>query len=528
VRRAKTEKEIVEEGRRLFERYKARELQRQKQQGLGRPIISMEHQGFRYVAVGNRLWWGKWKTFYDFLGTYIKKTLDEDWGNAELAKPLANRHPVLQWYDRVCWLQKEHATTPGEVFSMPMTGAASAYNRLAYNLYLIAHNAKDVQTLLIQRLKNKDNFQGAFFETQVAAWLIKANFELEYEDESDTSRKHCEFTATFKQTGDKYSVEAKSRTLLPGGAAPRNIPVARQLRQALEKVANHKRVVFIELHKPLPTRDEADRIVDRAERLLTRAEELKIEGQPAPPAYVCLANLSDQHGLNSSEIGTMVSFRGFKISDFMGVEFPTIRDALRAREKHWPMFQLLKSIEAHREIPTTFGGELPSEVFASGQPARIQIGGVYLVAGPDGNDVPARITTATVFNGKAMCGFHDEASGKAWIGTFNMTPEELADCQEHPDTYFGVHQEQGRRVETAVELFDFFFEAHKNNTREKLLELLANAPDLESLKGQSQKELAEIFCERQVYGAINQGFAVKQPREPFYRNTQGKRSGPTT
>jgi len=70
---------------------------------------------------------------------------------------------------------------------MPMTGAASAYNRLAYNLYLIAHNGKDIQTTLIARLKNKGNFQGAFFETQVAAWLINAGFELEFEDESFSS-----------------------------------------------------------------------------------------------------------------------------------------------------------------------------------------------------------------------------------------------------------------------------------------------------------------------------------------------------
>lgn len=65
VRQAKFEKAIFEEGRRLIERHKAKELQRQKQQGLGRPIISIEHKGFRFVAVGNRLYYGKWKTFFD-------------------------------------------------------------------------------------------------------------------------------------------------------------------------------------------------------------------------------------------------------------------------------------------------------------------------------------------------------------------------------------------------------------------------------------------------------------------------------
>jgi len=175
---ANLEQRIIAEGKRQFERHKARELQRQKQQGLGRPIISIEHKGYRFVAVGNRLHYGKWKTFPDFLHNYIKATVGSDWGNGEIAKPLAERHPIMQWYDKVRHLQMAHVGNPGELFSTPVTGAVSAYNRLAYNLYLIAHNGKDIQTRLLARLRNKGNFQGAYYETQVAAWLTRAGFEL--------------------------------------------------------------------------------------------------------------------------------------------------------------------------------------------------------------------------------------------------------------------------------------------------------------------------------------------------------------
>jgi len=34
----------------------------------------------------------------DFLSDYVKQTLGGDWGNAEIAKPLSERHPVMQWY----------------------------------------------------------------------------------------------------------------------------------------------------------------------------------------------------------------------------------------------------------------------------------------------------------------------------------------------------------------------------------------------------------------------------------------------
>src|SRR5439155_10473860 len=150
-----------------------------------------------FVAVGNRLHYGKWKSFADFLGNYIASTLGSEWGNTEIAKPPQERHPLVQWYDKICHLQAAYVKEPGTLFTTPVTGAVSAYNRLAYNLYLIAHNGKDIQTRLIARLKNRANFQGAFFETQVAAWLIKAGFELEFEDESDRTLKHCEFTATY-------------------------------------------------------------------------------------------------------------------------------------------------------------------------------------------------------------------------------------------------------------------------------------------------------------------------------------------
>src|ERR1051326_7928495 len=104
-----TEQKILEHGRRIFEAHKAQELQRQKQQGLGRPIISTEFNGYRFIAVGNKMWWGRWKTFTDFLSDYIKKTLGETWGNGELKKPVRDRHPILQWYDRLAHLQQANA-----------------------------------------------------------------------------------------------------------------------------------------------------------------------------------------------------------------------------------------------------------------------------------------------------------------------------------------------------------------------------------------------------------------------------------
>lgn len=510
IERDRLEKRILEQGKYLLERQKAKEFQRKNQQGLGRPIISIEHQGYRFVAVGNRLHYGKWKTFLDFLTNYIKVTLDEEWGNLEIAKPIEERHPIMQWYDKLCHLQAKHFSKPGQIYSAPMTGAVSAYYRLAYNLYLIAHNGKDIQTLLINRLKNKDNFQGAFFETQVAAWLILAGFELEFEDETDRASKHCEFTATYVPSGEKFSVEAKSREIETNKSS--RAKVGRKLYEALEKEAKSKRLIFINLNKPLHTMESGELAMDRAERIIRHSEGITINGNPAPEAYVCVTNMSDQYVPDTSSFTTAVSFRGFKIHDFMGDDFPSLREAARARERHWPMFQLFKSIEEHRYIPQTFGGEMPSEVFASNPQPRLQVGQFYTVPGPDEKEINAKLIQAVVMDKKAHCIMHDPKSDKSWIGTFEMTTEELEDYAKYPDAYFGVHNQQSRKSETAMELFDFFVDGFRDTSKKRLIELLLNYPDQEGLQGMSQIELVELLAERYTMNTIANGFAVKQSR----------------
>jgi hypothetical protein len=202
----------------------------------------------------------------------------------------------------------------------------------------------------------------------------------------------------------------------------------------------------------------------------------------------------------------------------MGDEFPSLREAARGRERHWPMFQLFKSMEEHREIPQTFGGELPSEVFVPNSLPRLQVGQFYAVPGPDGVEVNAKLMQATVGNDKAHCILHDPATNKSWIGTFDMTPDELADYAKHPDTYFGVYQRQTRKVETAMEMFDFFVDGYRGTSKERLIELLPNYADQESLRAMSQKELVELLAERYTMNTIANGFAVKPLRN--------KRRGP--
>src|SRR5262249_40907366 len=126
----------------LTARAEAARIQRERQQGFGKPIIAATFKGRRLVAVKNRLLHSSgWQTFEDFLFDYSKAALGTAWGNAELAKPPAERHPVLIWYQKACAHLNAYVKQPGKVHSAPETGAAAAYLHLAYDLYALDHNA---------------------------------------------------------------------------------------------------------------------------------------------------------------------------------------------------------------------------------------------------------------------------------------------------------------------------------------------------------------------------------------------------
>ncbi len=219
-------------------KHNASESRRKSQQGLGREIIATKMNGLQVVAVKNTVYYGKWTTFYEFLEYYVRNQLGEEWGNAELIKPFEERHPVLKWYEAKTKYQNQVVKEPGKIHTALMTGATAAYYGLAYNLYLLAHNAtgdadEKLRAKLLHRLRLPDQFHGAYYETLVAALCITSGLKLELEDEGKPG-DHPEFFATDIETGTIYSVEAKSRAPNKPHLAIRN-----QLRKALQKDIPH-------------------------------------------------------------------------------------------------------------------------------------------------------------------------------------------------------------------------------------------------------------------------------------------------
>ncbi len=493
-----------------FERHRADERIREQQQGFGRPIVAFKANDQQLVAVGMTLYHSpSWKTFPDFLADYIKQVLDPAWGNAELAKPFAERHPVIQWYDACCRYQQSMIKTAGEPTAMNVTGVVACYLGLAYSLYLIKHNV-ELQERLVRRLRIVEQFQGAYYELVVANILIRAGFELTLEDETDGKTKHCEYAAVSKRTGKKYWVEAKMRSVagLLGktqrdGTTDMN-PLNRlipQLNDALAKPAADERLIFIDLN--------TEQIIDAAgkppwiENAAKRLEQYeKRELAPGLTAHLFVTNFASHRFLNDQMPLAAFPF-GLGLPDLNRPGTRRVSEAYRLKQKYIDMHHIGEAILSYGRFPTTFDGSLPSEALQGR--SRAIIGETYSFGDPAKGGRIGRVTSACV----------DEDASEAWYAIVDpngnsslvkepMSADELADYRAHKDSYFGRVRPVGRKTEDPFELFESFVESHNWITHEQLLNNLAGSPDIETLRALSRDDLLYEYCERMVASAMAQ------------------------
>lgn len=476
----------------MVARHEAKEFQRREQQGLGKPIISTHFQNHRVVAVGRTIHFSKkWKTFHDFLSDYPKIVLGKEWWMSEVAKPEEKRHRILMWAARIYEHQKACAEKKGLGVGQPPTGAMSVYMRFAYDLYGLKH-AVEVQKLLIERIKNPDNFPGALYEVRVAAALLRAGFDLQFEDETDRRSTHVEFIAKHARSGVTYAVEAKRRE----GA---RMKINKQMYRALSKQSDYPRIVFIDTNDG---RLEAARNSSKpvalveAENLLRRYEHDPI-GRTLPQAYVIATYDPAEHHLDAIDLQSGILLWGFHYED-LKPGLKTLLQQVQTRRQHAPVFALLQSMQKHRHIPATFDGE--AEAFLGGSSvARLQVGQRMEVPKPDGTQVEVTLESGVVMPDRkaALCVVCSDDQQR-FIVQIPLTDEELRAHEQHPETFFGVIDRNAGRpsMETGLDWFDFFWEAYAESGKEKLIELMKHAPDIKRLEGLTQDELAIEYCAR--------------------------------
>jgi hypothetical protein len=231
-------------------------------------------------------------SFHEFLLSYGQSQLSRDWitRNTQNGEGL---HPLVTHLIRGTSNVRLTGASDGKFIGVTMNGDLLAFLSFAYDLFTLADNAV-VQKSLFDRLRKPDQYQGARYEMFVAASLLRSGFKIAFEDESDISTSHCEFTATSRRTNRSFSVEAKSRhRKLPmsDNEATPNSNIGNLIRRALAKNANHERIIFVDVN--LPSDDQPVFQQSWHQEVMSTVNELEKkqrENDPWPLAIIFFTN----------------------------------------------------------------------------------------------------------------------------------------------------------------------------------------------------------------------------------------------
>jgi hypothetical protein len=186
---------------------------------------------------------------------------------AQTALPETERHFILKCFEQLSRFLKEH-TDPeelareGQVSAEP-NGWVRYLISLAWDVARLIH-AGEPPDEVFDRLRDRDNFQGARYELAIGAIFARLDCSVRWLDADSAFRtvKHVEFEATHRPTGQTFAVEAKSRHRAgvlkqPGTPDPHDPlradarAVRRLFMNAIDKAPTDKPYfVFIDINAP--------------------------------------------------------------------------------------------------------------------------------------------------------------------------------------------------------------------------------------------------------------------------------------
>jgi hypothetical protein len=233
--------------------------------------------------------------------------------------------------------------------------------------------------------------------------------------------------------------------------------------------------------------------------------EVTIGGAPAPPAYIFMTNRGYLHRLQETSWSEFAIVDGFKIPDFpIGKACTTIFESHKARARHIEMYWLTQALVRGNPVPATFDARTPEEAYSTTPINRIRMGD-KLTLEDNGEELTGFLVDAHVeSNNQRVFGVLRTDHGDIFV-TIPLSDVEMAIYRSAPDTFFDVVKPVSAPLTKPLEWFDFFARSYMKTKRETLLEWMKNFADFDSFKEKSQRELAEIYCDRMASSVWHQG-----------------------
>ncbi|MCR4314631.1 MAG: hypothetical protein NUV84_05300 [Candidatus Uhrbacteria bacterium] len=244
-------------------------------------VKPIEFKGKKVWALGNRVYasHSPHQTFHEFIVFIVlRHEFGEDWFRTEFQKPEAEMHFIAKCckkYDELTIRSRSNSSTQinEHLWSTMPDGWSRSLLSLAFDIASLAHSAPNhtgqAEQLkkLIERLKNREAYQGARYEVTIAAIFARMGFILDYYDDKSTPYKHGEFIARHPASGVRLVVEAKSRhrsgVLHQPGPADDKKNTRGDVRQLLNKAVEKETdglpfLVFIDVNSPSSDKETFD------------------------------------------------------------------------------------------------------------------------------------------------------------------------------------------------------------------------------------------------------------------------------
>ncbi len=263
-------------------------------------VPSLLSNGKRLRAVANEIWSGSPNsTFYEFIEDYAINLIGDSWWIEQEEETSKNEQNAMfrfaDYYQRHKHQILLKSKETGEQPLIYPSGPILFWLNLCYDLFCLKHKFSLPESLkLIEKLKNKNGFQGARYEIAMAASLVRAGCDVNWINPKNALFRvpTCELIATHRLTEISFAVEAKSKhrdgVLNQKGIFDANAEytgVSHLLREALQKDSqNLPLVIFIDLNLPFYSDDngktnsllQIEEAVNKRRRLLSANENLAL------------------------------------------------------------------------------------------------------------------------------------------------------------------------------------------------------------------------------------------------------------
>lgn len=299
----------------------------------------------RHVLVGNGEFIGYWVSVEDFLARYLLRRLFSTEQELRIFLQNNSTHPICTFMSSFHTFQ---ISDDKSVVCNEERGQIAFHIRCALHLLLVDNSGLLLERN-IKRIKNTGNFWGAMYEIFVLSYFITGKFTIQAEDETDVSRRHCEFIATHKN-GNSFDVEAKSKNrdfslITEKDFEDNKTNMIRILKDALKKPARNHRLIFANVNIPsLVSYPQRFTWADGVSREIQKIYGARKDGEKWPNASFVLTNFPEltakfTPGIKGPELCIATVNNNPQKPDLRAPEFTPLNDLYKA-------FQTLATIPA--------------------------------------------------------------------------------------------------------------------------------------------------------------------------------------